>query len=205
MGLGTLPEDAKQHANPSRYEERLERPLADLAFYRPVQILKALAPLLIDLGPCCLHCFLGLGSHVLHSLLDLSPYLLRSLFNIGSHILYSLPDLGPRRLYRLLDLSPYILYLHAQCLGLVMALSVRHGRVRFLHLMYACHLSSFSYGPCFTSSRGIALKDLVSTTRECKLNAIARVRSPLGYRRLDSGTYFAAKRLEASQGLCDFA
>src|SRR5262249_19833336 len=114
MGLGPLPEDAKQHTNPSRYEERLERPPADPAFYGPIQILKALAPLLIDLGPCCLYGLLGLGSHVLHSLLDLSPYILRSLLNIGSHVLH-----------RLLDLGPYILYLRAQCLGLVMVSSVR--------------------------------------------------------------------------------
>jgi len=33
----------------------------------------------------------------------------------------------------------------------------------------------------------------------------ARVRSPPGCRRLRNGTYFAAKRLEASQGLGDFA
>jgi hypothetical protein len=32
MGLAPPPEEAKQHTNPSRHEERLERPLADLAF-----------------------------------------------------------------------------------------------------------------------------------------------------------------------------
>jgi len=33
----------------------------------------------------------------------------------------------------------------------------------------------------------------------------ARVYTPPGYQRLRSGTYFAAKRLEGSQGLGDFA
>jgi hypothetical protein len=46
-GLAPPPENAKQHTNPSCDKERLERPRADLAFYRPVQILKALAPLFI--------------------------------------------------------------------------------------------------------------------------------------------------------------
>src|SRR4029453_6300263 len=72
-GLAPPPEEAKQHTNPSCHQERLEGLLVDLAFYGPVQILKALAPLLIDLGPRRLHGLLSLSSHLLHSLLDLSP------------------------------------------------------------------------------------------------------------------------------------
>src|SRR4029450_13019965 len=151
MGLAPPPEEAKQHTNPSCHQERLEGSLVDLAFYGPVQILKALAPLLVDLG-----------SRRLHGLLSLSPHVLRSLLDIGSHLLHRLFDLSSHLLHSLLDLSPYILHLCAQCLRLVMTLSARHGRVRFLHLMYVCHLSSFSYYPCFTSSRSIALEDFVS-------------------------------------------
>src|SRR5919112_755837 len=105
------------------------------------------------------------------------------LFDIGSHLLHRLPDFVPRCLHRPLDLSPYMLYLRAECLRLVIAVSVRHGRVRFRHLMYVCHLSALSYGPCCTSSRGLALEALVSATGECKLNAICtrmqRIRIPV--------------------------
>jgi hypothetical protein len=102
IGLDPPPEEAKQHTNPSRHEEGLERSLADLAFYGPVQILKALAPLLIDLGPRCLHSLPDLRPYILHSLLDLRPYILCSLLNLGSS-----------RLHSLLDLRPYILHLRA--------------------------------------------------------------------------------------------
>jgi hypothetical protein len=64
--------------------------------------------------------------------------------------------------------------------------------------------SSTSCGPCLTSRRDIALEDCVSTTRvqtQCHL----RVCSLPGCQHLRSGTYFAAKRLEGSQGLGDFA
>lgn len=76
MGLAPPPEEAKQHTNPSRHQERLEGPLVELDFYGPVQILKALAPLLVDLGPRRLHGLLSLSPHVLHCLFDLSPYIL---------------------------------------------------------------------------------------------------------------------------------
>jgi hypothetical protein len=101
MALGTLPEDAKQHTHPSRYAERLERPLAEPVCSRPGHILKALAPLLIDWGLGCLHGLCSLDSPVLH---------------------------------RLLDLRSSLLYLCAPCLGRVLALSVRHGCARLLHL-----------------------------------------------------------------------
>ena len=41
----------------------------ELAFYGPAQILKALAPLLVDLDPRRLHGLLSLSPHVLRSLL----------------------------------------------------------------------------------------------------------------------------------------
>jgi hypothetical protein len=64
MGLAPPPEEAKQHTNPSCHQGRLEGSLVDLAFYGPVQILKALAPLLVDLGPRRLHDLLSLSSHL---------------------------------------------------------------------------------------------------------------------------------------------
>ena len=68
-GLVPPPEEAKQHTNPSCHQEGLEGPLVDLAFYGPIQILKALVPLLVDLGPRRLHGLLSLSPHVLRSLL----------------------------------------------------------------------------------------------------------------------------------------
>ena len=58
------------------------------------------------------------------------------------------------------------------------------------------------YGSCFAASRGRARENLVPT-RERKRNAISTHTQLTMIRGPDSGTYFATKRLEVNQGLCD--
>jgi hypothetical protein len=86
-----------------------------------------------------------------------------------------------------------------------MTLSARHGRVRFLHLMYVCHLSSFSYCPSIYFQSQYSARRFCLYDESANSMPSARVCRPPGCQHLRSGTYFAAKRLERSQGLGDFA